>query len=90
MKIRHSCGRAKRETPHSVDHDLTFFTYNDAKQAYDEVAELHHEQTYSMATYERLLQQAGFQSIQVTADFGRQPVAETTTRWFFVCDKGAR
>ena len=78
------------EDPHSVDHDLTFFTYNEAKQAYDEVAELHHERTYSLATYKRLLQQAGFSAVQVTADFGRQSVTETTTRWFFVCEKGAR
>ncbi|MTV82639.1 class I SAM-dependent DNA methyltransferase [Secundilactobacillus folii] len=75
------------DEPHSVDHDLTFFTYNEVKDAYDEVAELHHERTYEMATYQTLLRQAGFKNVQVTADFGRSSVKDDTTRWFWTCSK---
>lgn len=75
------------EEPHSVDHDLTFFTYNEAKDAYDEVAELHHERTYELTTYQRLLKAAGFNHVQVSADFGKTAVKPDTTRWFFVCTK---
>lgn len=75
------------EEPHSVDHDLTFFTYNEAKDAYDEVAELHHERTYELATYERLLKSAGFQTVEVTANFGKSSLQPDSTRWFFVCSK---
>lgn len=75
------------EEPHSVDHDLTFFTYNEAKDAYDEVAELHHERTYDLSTYQRLLKTAGFKQIKVSADFGKSDIQADTARWFFVCSK---
>lgn len=75
------------DDPYSVDHDLTFFIYNTSKEAYDEVAELHHERTYELDTYKKLLAKAGFKSIKVSADFGRQPVDKKTTRWFFECVK---
>lgn len=73
------------EWPHSVVHDLTFFIYNDRKAAYDEVAELHHERTYELSTYNSLLAKAGFKSVNVTADFGQTQPDSKTTRWFFVC-----
>ncbi|MCH5462725.1 class I SAM-dependent methyltransferase [Lactobacillus sp. LC28-10] len=75
------------EQSHSVDHDLTFFTYNENKGAYDEVAELHHERTYELATYQRLLKSAGFKQVKVSADFGKTNIKSDTTRWFFVCGK---
>ncbi|MFC6253816.1 class I SAM-dependent DNA methyltransferase [Secundilactobacillus hailunensis] len=75
------------DEPHSVDHDLTFFTYNETKAAYDEVAELHHERTYELAVYQRLLKAAGFKQVEVSADFGQTSVQADTTRWFFVCTK---
>ncbi|ANZ63879.1 SAM-dependent methyltransferase [Secundilactobacillus paracollinoides] len=76
------------DEPHAVEHDLTFFTYNSAKDAYDEVSELHHERTYELSVYRQLLQAAGFNRVTVSADFGRQQPDAQTTRWFFVCEKG--
>lgn len=75
------------DEPHSVDHDLTFFTYNESKDAYDEVAELHHERTYDLSTYQQLLKSAGFNQVNVSANFGKAEVETKTTRWFFVCSK---
>ncbi|MDV0430837.1 class I SAM-dependent methyltransferase [Lactiplantibacillus sp. DA1] len=75
------------EQPHSAEHDLTFFIYNDDKQAFDEVSELHQEQTYVLADYQQALQAAGFSQVTVSADFGQQQPDEHTTRWFFKCRK---
>lgn len=75
------------EQPHSAEHDLTFFIYNDDKQAFDEVSELHQEQTYVLADYQQALQAAGFNHVMVSADFGRQQPDDQTTRWFFKCRK---
>ncbi|MBO2726846.1 Methyltransferase [Lactiplantibacillus plantarum] len=75
------------EQPHSAEHDLTFFIYNDDKQAFDEVSELHQEQTYVLADYQQALQAAGFNHVTVSADFGRQQPDDQTTRWFFKCRK---
>lgn len=75
------------DEPHSVDHDLTFFTYNESKDAYDEVTELHHERTYDLSTYQQLLKLAGFNQVNVSANFGKTEVESKTTRWFFVCSK---
>ncbi|WP_282800990.1 class I SAM-dependent DNA methyltransferase [Secundilactobacillus kimchicus] len=73
--------------PHSVIHDLTFFTYNQQKEAFDRVVETHHERTYPVETYLRRLKQSGFEDVSVTAEFGTQVVQKTTTRWFFSCRK---
>jgi len=75
------------ETGHSAEHDLTFFIWNDEKQAFDEVSELHQERTYELADYQRALAAAGFKHVNVTADFGQQEPDTQTTRWFFDCQK---
>lgn len=73
------------DAPHQVEHDLNFFMWNEQIQGYDHHSELHVERTYPLATYQKLLKQAGFTDIKVTANFGQdQPVAKTT-RWFFAC-----
>jgi len=75
------------EIPHSAEHDLTFFIYNEDKQAFDEVSELHQERTYELAAYQQALKAAGFNDVTVTADFGQQEPTAETTRWFFKCRK---
>ncbi|MFB9770630.1 class I SAM-dependent DNA methyltransferase [Lactiplantibacillus modestisalitolerans] len=75
------------EVPHSAEHELTFFIYNEQKQAFDQVGELHHERTYTLADYQAALSRAGFKHVAVTADFGTAEPNETTTRWFFDCQK---
>lgn len=75
------------EHGHSAEHDLSFFIYNDQKEAFDEVSELHRERTYELAEYRQALAAAGFSSVTVTADFGQQQPDEQTTRWFFECHR---
>jgi len=75
------------ETGHSAEHDLSFFIWNEDKQAFDEVSELHQERTYDLAEYQQALMAAGFSHVKVTANFGQSAPGKQTTRWFFECQK---
>lgn len=76
------------EKPDSVEHVLTFLVRQDEEEElFERVQELHVERTYSLAVYKRLLERAGFQSVEVTADFGRSEIHADTARWFFSCRK---
>ena len=68
--------------PHSVEHELTFFTYDEEIDGYTRAMEIQHERTYPLADYQRGLTQAGLIDVQATADFGTAPVTADTTRWF--------
>lgn len=74
------------EAPHSVVHELTFFLQDEDGRftRYDEV---HEERTYEVLTYDILLEQAGFKSFKIYADFEDKKPTETSRRWFFVCEK---
>lgn len=75
------------EFEHSAVHELTFFVWNEALASYERVSEIHHERTYELEVYQRLLTQAGFKDITVSADFGKSELTLETTRWFFSCHK---
>ena len=77
---------ADDDVDHGVIHDLTFFTRLPDGN-YQRVGETHFERSYPLAELQTALQTVGFNRVTVTADFGRQPVAPTTTRWFFECQK---
>lgn len=72
---------------HSIEHDLTFFTWNEKTNAYDVEEELHKERTYELSTFVKLLKKTGFRDVKVTADFGDSEVLEDSDRWFFECIK---
>lgn len=74
------------DEPHSIEHDLIFFI-EEGQDLYRKFDETHHERTYPIQTYKKLLAEAGFQQINVTGDFGESEVGETTERWFFACRK---
>ena len=78
---------ADEEVAHGVIHDLTFFIQQD-DGSYRRLSETHFERTYPLADYLTALGAAGFDQVQVSADFGRHEVKDDTTRWFFVCQKG--
>ena len=75
------------EQPHTVEHELTFFVYNEDIDGFQQLQEVHTERTYSLDTYKRLLTEAGFTNIEVTADFGRAEVTDGSPRWFFNATK---
>lgn len=73
------------EHPHSIEHDLSFFIEKE-DGTYERQEELHKERTYPIETYRVMLKQAGFQKIEVTADFGEK-ITGKNTRWFFKAQK---
>lgn len=75
------------EFPHSIEHDLTFFVYQDEIDLYERFDETHKERTYPVEQYLSMLKKAGFTSIEVSADYGREEIDNESTRWFFVCHK---
>ena len=74
------------EAPHSVVHELTFFLQDEDGRftRYDEV---HEERTYEVLTYDILLEQAGFKSFKLYADFEDKKPRKKSNRWFFVVEK---
>lgn len=71
---------------HSIEHFLTFFV-KQSDERFERFDELHHERTYPLATYQQLLKQAGFKTIEVAADFTDDAPQADSRRWFFVCEK---
>lgn len=57
--------------------------YDEALDAVKPLTETQQERTYPLADYLRALQNAGFEKIEVTDDFGHEPVGPESTRWFF-------
>ncbi|MDN6640529.1 MAG: class I SAM-dependent methyltransferase [Tetragenococcus sp.] len=74
------------EAPHSIEHFLIFFI-KDEEDTFTREDELHLERTYPLATYQSLLEKAGFSQVELYADFRDSEPTETSQRWFFVCHK---
>lgn len=73
---------------HTVEHELIFFVYDEKIDGYKQLTEIHTEKTYELKNYFQALEQAGFENIKVTGDFGRQAKPdEKTPRWFFSANK---
>ena len=70
---------ADDDVEHGVIHELTFFNRL-PDDHYQRLHETHFERAYE-------LKKAGFNQIEVKADFGSQAIDEKTTRWFFICRK---
>ncbi|QZN92500.1 class I SAM-dependent methyltransferase [Limosilactobacillus panis] len=77
---------ADDDVEHGVIHDLTFFNRLPDGN-YQRVGETHFERSYPQSLLIGAVKQAGFNRVTVTANFGRQTPNETTTRWFFECQK---
>lgn len=73
---------------HTVEHELTFFVYEEEIDGYRQLQELHTEKTYALKVYQDLLAEVGFKHVEVTADFGRSEQVDQATRWFFNVTKG--
>ncbi|WP_124058026.1 class I SAM-dependent DNA methyltransferase [Vaginisenegalia massiliensis] len=85
---RSSVDRQKYE----VDHHLTIFSPVSESNDYQKQETHLVESTYGLTQYQQALAQAGFNQIQICADFGSQVLdeqsAESVKRWFFICQKG--
>lgn len=73
------------EQPHSVEHELTFFVKDhDAYYRYDEV---HYQQTFPVDYYQQWLEKAGFELLEISADFTEERPTERSERIFFTLKK---
>ncbi len=69
------------EYEHSVYHQMTFFVANE-DGTYDRFDEEHFQRTFPIDYYDQLLQQIGFQHVEVTADFTNELPTEESNRIF--------
>lgn len=77
------------EQPHSIEHVLQIFVpeTETATSKYQLFEEIHRERTYEIATYQKLLAQAGFEVKSVTSDFTDTLDQAHGRRIFFECEK---
>lgn len=75
------------EQKDSIDHDLKFFIYDENIDGYKVVREVHHEQTFDVATYEGILKEVGFKDIKISSEYGHQQPTPETDRLFFEVTK---
>jgi len=74
------------DVPNSVEHELTFFIHDEKTNKYNRFDELHYQITYSIEQYEKWLSQAGFELLEVCADFDSVP-EKKSERIFFIARK---
>jgi SAM-dependent methyltransferase len=75
------------EYPDSVEHELTFFVLDEQTGKYDRFDELHFQRTYSVEQYTDWLEAAGFDILEVCADFENKQPQPMSERIFFIARK---
>ncbi|WP_125567599.1 class I SAM-dependent DNA methyltransferase [Companilactobacillus insicii] len=75
------------DNPHSIEHELTFFNWDDDIGGYKSNTEIHRERTYPIKTFVSILEDIGFKNIKVSADFGKSEPKQNSNRWFFEAEK---
>ena len=74
------------EAPHSVEHELTFFVYDDELETYKRFDEDHFQRTFPIDLFKAWLDENGFEIVELMGDFGGSSLEEAD-RIFFVCKK---
>jgi 2-polyprenyl-3-methyl-5-hydroxy-6-metoxy-1,4-benzoquinol methylase len=75
------------DLPNSVEHELSFFVLDEQTGKYDRFDELHFQRTYPVRQYSEWLAQAGFELLEISADFENKEPQEQSERIFFVATK---
>ncbi|WP_299738550.1 class I SAM-dependent methyltransferase [Rossellomorea sp. y25] len=75
------------EVPNSVEHELTFFVKDEETNQYERVEELHKQRTYPILTLKEWLKDAGFEVLEISADFTGEAPTDHSERIFFTCKK---
>ncbi|SHF67411.1 class I SAM-dependent DNA methyltransferase [Ornithinibacillus halophilus] len=75
------------ETPGEMYHELTFFARED--NTYKRFDETHHQRTYPIEHYKKLLKDVGFDKVHIYGDFSieEDSYSDTTERIFVVAEK---
>lgn len=73
--------------PNSVQHDLSFFVFDEDSGKYDRYDEQHLQRTFSIGQYSEWLEEAGFEILEVSADFAKGQPLPQSERIFFCAGK---
>ncbi|AIE60814.1 Putative methyltransferase [Bacillus methanolicus MGA3] len=77
----------KGDYPNSIEHDLVFFLLDKETGQYDRFEELHVQRTFSVDEYKNWLKEAGFELLEIFADFHDGQPDDHSERIFFVARK---
>ncbi|OCA91177.1 methyltransferase [Bacillus sp. FJAT-27225] len=75
------------EHPYSVEHEISFFVLDEKSGKYDRFDEVHAQRTFPVETYTAWLQEAGFEVLDIGADFDFAPPSSESERIFFIAKK---
>ena len=75
------------DAPNSVEHELSFFVLDEASGKYDRFDELHLQRTFPISQYSNWLTEAGFELLEISADFEDTEPQPQSERIFFVAKK---
>lgn len=75
------------EYPNSVEHELTFFVQDQKDGKYNRIDEFHEQRTFSVEQYSYWLTEAGFEILEISADFEKNPPQQDSERIFFTAKK---
>jgi SAM-dependent methyltransferase len=75
------------DAPNSVEHELSFFVLDERTGKYDRFDELHFQRTFSIQQYSNWLRDAGFELLEISADFKNLVPHTHSERIFFVARK---
>ena len=66
-----------------MEHELTFFVLNEKTDQYIRFDELHRQRTFPISEYSKWLEAAGFDVLEVSADYSDNIPSDTSERIFF-------
>jgi 2-polyprenyl-3-methyl-5-hydroxy-6-metoxy-1,4-benzoquinol methylase len=75
------------EYVNSIEHELSFFVLDDKSGKYDRFDELHYQRTFSIEQYSIWLKKAGFEILEINADFETKSPEPKSERIFFIVRK---
>lgn len=75
------------ETSDTVEHEMTFFVQDEQEDYYHRFDEFHVQRTFAVEIYQKWLEEAGFQVISITSDYGEAKVEVGSDRIFFAAKK---
>lgn len=75
------------EHNHSVEHELTFFVLDEETGQYDRIDESHFQRTFEVSEYKKMLLEAGFEILSITADFEQAEPNSEAERILFAARK---
>lgn len=75
------------EYPNSVEHELSFFVQDPADGKYNRIDEFHEQRTFAIDQYSGWLEEAGFEILEISADFEEKTPQPDSERIFFMARK---